>query len=480
MHSNQRSYSSRLTTSVLRAMSLFSGLQMVNIICSVVKIKLVALWLHASGIGLFGIYQSVIDTVSTLSDVGLRQSAVRDVAMNQSSQRRLAEVAIVVRKWSTFAGLLGATVIVGASPLLSQWFFHSWWAVWGFVMLGIAMFLNSLTSGEQALLQGSGKLRALARGNLWGTVSGFIASVPLFYFLGPQSVALSIVAYSIAMYASMRRARLRTVAPPAAIGLRQIWMKGKGFARLGLYMAIAAFVTSLAHTIFTALLNATEGIDNLGYVQAGDTIIVRYLGLIFTAIGMEFYPRLAAARHKRAMQTYVNHEIVLLMILLTPLLILFIMARGSMLQLLYTNDFMVFIPFITWGALASIPKAISWCMAFTIICRGDGKIYVLTETLDAIISVPLCYLAFKYHGFAGLGIAYIIWYLLYALLTGTVFYCRYGLQLNRHVTRTSILATICCLTAITVKETLSPLLSTCVMLAIAACFIPPLRRLMRR
>jgi len=111
---------------------------------------------------------------------------------------------------------------------------------------------------------------------------------------------------------------------------------------------------------------------------------------------------------------------------------------------------------------------------------ADKDSAFMEETLDAIISVPLCYLAFKYHGFAGLGIAYIIWYLLYAMLTGTVFYFRYGLRLNRHVTRTSILATICCLTAITVKETLSPLLSTCVMLAIAACFIPPLRRLMRR
>ena len=50
-----------LSSHVLKVMSLFSGLQMLNIVCSVVKMKLVALWLHASGVGLFGIYQSVID-----------------------------------------------------------------------------------------------------------------------------------------------------------------------------------------------------------------------------------------------------------------------------------------------------------------------------------------------------------------------------------------------------------------------------------
>lgn len=476
-----RSYSSRLTTSVLRAMSLFSGLQMVNIICSVLKMKLVTLWLHAQGVGLFGIYQSVIDTVGTLTDIGIRQSAVRDVAMNQSSPGRIAEIALVVRRWSAFAGLLGAVIIVGASPLLSCWFFGTWWAVWGFVLLGMAMFLNSLTAGEQSLLQGSGKLKALARGNLWGTVSGFAVSVPLFYFLGPASVALSIIAYAVAMYVCMRKSKLRTEAPPSTIGLRQIWLKGKGFARLGLCMAMAAFVTSLAHTVFTALVNATEGLGSLGYVQAGDTIIVRYIGLVFTAIGMEFYPRLAsAARHPRAMQAYVNHEIILLMLLLTPLLVLFIMARGTVLQLLYAADFMVIVPFITWGALASIPKAVSWCMAFTIISKGDGRIYVLVETLDAAVSVPLCYFAFRCYGFAGLGVAYIVWYLLYALFTGIVFYRRYGLRLSRGVLRVTLISTACCLVAVVVKENLCPLLSTCIMLAMTGCFIPPLRRLLRR
>ncbi len=43
-----------LSSHVLKVMSLFSGLQMLNIVCSVVKMKLVALWLHASGVGLFG------------------------------------------------------------------------------------------------------------------------------------------------------------------------------------------------------------------------------------------------------------------------------------------------------------------------------------------------------------------------------------------------------------------------------------------
>jgi len=49
-----------LTASVMRAMTLFSGTRVLILLCSVVRIKLVALWIGAAGVGLFGIYNSFI------------------------------------------------------------------------------------------------------------------------------------------------------------------------------------------------------------------------------------------------------------------------------------------------------------------------------------------------------------------------------------------------------------------------------------
>lgn len=470
--------SANLTTRVLKAMGLFSSLQVVNILCAVVKMKLVALWLGASGVGLFGIYQSVVDMLGTLTDMGIRQSAVRDVAASKGS--RLAIVALVVRRWSLLAGLLGAILIALGAPLLSRWFFGSWWAVWGFLLLSVAMFLNSVTGGEQALLQGSGRLKALARGNLWGTVAGFLISIPMFRFMGEKSVALSIVAYAVAMYVCMHWQRVRVSRPSEAIGLRQVWAHGKGFVRLGLCMAIAAFVTACAHTIFTALVNSFAGTAALGYVQAGDTIIVRYLGLVFTAIGMEFYPRLAAAGHnRRAMQAYVNHEIMLLLLILTPLLLLFILLREPVVRLLYTSDFFSIIPFITWGALCSIPKAVSWCMAFTIVSRGDGKIYVLTEGLDALISVPLCFISYRYWGMTGLGVAYIGWYMIYALIAGVVYYRRYRMRLSVRVWMLSLASLGVCTAAVFAKDILTFWTSALLLSLAALACLPPLMKMLR-
>lgn len=473
--------SSRLTATVLKAMGLFSGLQITSILCSIVKMKLVAIWLHATGVGLFGIYQTVTDTIATLTDLGLRQSSVRDIARQQSSPSLLASIAGVVRRWSALAGLLGAAVIMGASPLLSKWFFHTWQAPWGFMILAVAMMLNALTAGEHALLQGTSRLKQLARANLVGTIAGLAVSIPMFRLLGLQSVSLSIVAYALAMYLAARHQRLRVPASTLAPGLRDIWVQGRSFARLGVCLAIAAFVTNAAHTIFVALINASVGTGEVGYIQAGDTIIVRYIGLIFTAIGMEFYPRLAKVAHRpRATRTYVDHEATLLLVTITPLLLIFIMLRCTVVNILYTSDFLCIIPFITWGALSAIPKALSWCMAFSIICRGDGRVYILTETLDALISVPLCYFAYSSYGFTGLGVAYILWYIIYLLITGAVYYGRYKLSLRPSVIALSTSASLITVAAILAIDYLPEPLTYIAVSLVAVAFMLPLRRLLKR
>lgn len=472
---------SSLSRRVVKVMGLFSGLQMAGIVCSVVKMKLVAMWLQATGVGLFGIYQSVIDTVATFTDMGLRQSAVRDVASGASSPSRLALVAAVVRRWSLLAGVLGAVAMAALSPLLGLWFFHTPAGAWGFLTLAAAMLLNALTGGEQALLQGSGRLAALARSNLWGTVAGLLLSVPLFYWCGAWGVVLSIVAYAVAMFVAVRFSRLRPSGPKHAIGLGEVWRQGRGFARLGLCMALAAFITATAHTVFILILNNISSTAEVGLVQAGDTIVVRYIGLVFTAIGMEFYPRLAAnARRPGRVRLFVSHEITLLLLIITPLLLLFLLLRGPVVHLLYTAQFTAIIPFISWAALSSIPKAVSWCMAFTIVARGDGLTYILTEGLDALISVPLCLAAYHWYGLAGLGVAYIVWYVLYALIVGAVYYRRYRLRLALGVLRLSALSLCACALFIGAMTYLPIWLNIPVGLLLSVPFLIPLRRLLKR
>ena len=114
---------SSLSQKILKVMALFTGMQFFTVLCTIIKTKLVALWLSADGVGLFGILTTTTETTGTLTDLGLRQSAVRDVAQTASNPTLLSRMAAVVRRWSLFTGLLGAVVISGLCIPLSLWFF---------------------------------------------------------------------------------------------------------------------------------------------------------------------------------------------------------------------------------------------------------------------------------------------------------------------------------------------------------------------
>ncbi|MBD5218676.1 MAG: hypothetical protein HDS72_00310 [Bacteroidales bacterium] len=69
-------------------------------------------------------------------------------------------------------------------------------------------------------------------------------------------------------------------------------------------------------------------------------------------------------------------------------------------------------------------------MAFVIIARGDGRAYILTELSSAAIYLALSIPAYRYGGFAALGLAYVLWYGAYCAITCAVCLRRYGMRLR--------------------------------------------------
>ncbi len=419
-----------LSQKILKVMALFTGMQFFTILCTIVKTKLVALWLSADGVGLFGILNTTVETTATLTDMGLRQSAVRDVAQSAGKPSHLARTAAVVRRWSRLTGLLGAVVVSALCLPLSAWFFGDTSRWWMFALLSAAMLLNAITGGEQALLQGSQRLKALLRSTAWGAVAGLLISIPLFRWCGLTGVVWSVIAYATAGCAAVLINRLRPTGKPS-LTRRQVWKEGSGFMRLGMWMAVAAFVTNMAQMTFLAYLGRIASLAEVGYYQGGVTLVVRYMGLIFTAMGMEFYPRLAAnAFSPRRTQTFVNHEARVLLTVLIPVIALFLLLREWMVLLLYRPEFGAMIPFISWAVLSCVFKATSWSMAYVMLARGDGRIYLLTEATDALCGLGLCILGYHLWGLAGVGVGYILWYLLYTAMVGCVYRFRYRLRLR--------------------------------------------------
>lgn len=416
----------------MKAMGLFGGVQVMGILCSIIRTKLVAMWIGPVGIGLFGLFNNALEMISTGTNLGIRSSSVRDIsqALDKREPGLVARMVAVVRKWSLWLGLAGALITLSLAPVLSQLTFGDSTHIWGFVALSIAVLLQALTNGEYAVLQGTARLKRLASVTLWGTIVGLAISVPLFYFLRERSILPSIIAYAMALAVFAWLFRNRDY-PAVSISRRETFDMGKGFVKLGIFMTLGNFATILASYAFNAWLNVNAGTEQVGFYQAGYTLINKYTGLILTALGMEYYPRLAKVAESRLrLRAFVSQEINVAIAIMAPVVALFILLRELVVWILYTPEFNVILTFVSWGMIGTVLRTLSWCLAFTILAKGDGKTYLWTEAASAVINLVLNIVFYQWWGLTGLGIAFLVSYLIYTLIIAVVYFRVYHLSVT--------------------------------------------------
>lgn len=421
-----------LSRMVVKAMGMFSGVQMLSIACSVVRCKLVAMWIGPIGVGLFALWNSALEMIGTASNLGIRNSSVRSLAVEfaKGDVNKIGRMAAVVRRWSVWLGLAGAFFTVALAPLLSTVTFGDDRHIWGFVLLAVAVLMNSLMNGEHAILQGTSMLRRLASASVAGSVAGVVVSVPMFYVWRVDSVLPSVVVSAVvaALCAYVFR---KKDCVSQQVSRAEVMQQGGEFVRLGIYMTIGVVLALIGNYAFMAYLNAAGGTDEVGYYQTGYTLANKYVGLVLTALGMEFFPRLSRVSHsRRATELFTSQEINITLFILTPLVMIMMLLRQPVVSLLYDTAFLVALPCFTWMLVGMVLRATSWCMAFVILVRGDGRTYVATEALSTLVGLALNVASYHYYGLTGLGVSFAVWYAVYNVIVGVVYFGKYRMRLH--------------------------------------------------
>ena len=105
---------------IFRSTSIVGGAQGVALVIGLIRIKVVAVLLGPTGIGLIGLYQAAIGLVATISGLGISSSGVRQVAQANGTgdQACVARTVLVLRRICWFTGLLGT--ILALVPWLGR------------------------------------------------------------------------------------------------------------------------------------------------------------------------------------------------------------------------------------------------------------------------------------------------------------------------------------------------------------------------
>eukprot|EP01136_Pigoraptor_vietnamica_P025080 Opistho-1_new@78688 len=86
---------------IFKTTAIFGGVQVFNILITVVRSKFIAVFLGPVGIGINALLTSSIGIIGSMTNFGLGTSAVKNIAVANASgdDERIGEVVAVFKKW---------------------------------------------------------------------------------------------------------------------------------------------------------------------------------------------------------------------------------------------------------------------------------------------------------------------------------------------------------------------------------------------
>ena len=447
---------------IAKATSLFGGVQVFQIIITIIKSKFVAILLGPFGMGIVGLLSSTTGLITELTNFGLGTSAVRDISEANGTQdeKRISTVITVMRRLVWLTGLLGAGITLIFSPLLSQMTFGNKEYTAAFVWLSITLLLNQLSSGQLVLLQGLRKLQDLAKANVLGSLIGLIITVPLYYLLGvrgivPVIIITSIISLIFSWYYS-RKIKIEKV----VITRKLLSQEGRSMVVMGFMISLTGLISVALSYLIRIYITRIGSVAETGFYTAGFAIINTYVAMIFRAFDSDFYPRLAAiAKDNKLSRHTINQQTEIAILILAPILILFIVFVKWAIIILFSREFLTIYGMLQWAALGVFFRTVSWAIAIMLLAKGESKVFFWNEVIGNSYTFALAIGGYYFWGLTGIGFTYMLSYLIYMIQVFILTKIKYGFSFTSSFSKIFAvqlgLALICSLLTNITKEPFS-------------------------
>ncbi len=410
---------------VFKATSIFGGAQAFTILIGIVRSKLAAVFLGTVGVGMNGLFTSPLSLISSISSLGIPFSAVRDIAHanEQGDAAGIAKTILAFRRWVWFTGVLGALVTLCLSPWLSVWSFGTKDYTWRFGVLSLMVFFSAISGGQSGLLRGMRKMKEMALVSIIGGVLSLAIAVPLYWIYGVQGIVPAILGGSLVSLLISWWYSRKIILKEITLSWRESFSLGIGMAKLGVLITVSGMVTQLAGWGIYIFVRYVGGLEEVGLYAAGWGMTNQYVGMVFSAMGADYLPRLSGVRDDNAkIRLYANQQAEIAVLILAPAMVLFMGVLPLAVWILFTSDFMPIIPFVSWMLAGMLLKVVSWSLGFIVLAKGDSTVFLCTEVGIKFVSVPAYLLGYYYFGLVGIGMAFVVIYAVYTALM--YFVCR--------------------------------------------------------
>jgi len=415
----------------LKSSSIMGAAAGISLLIGMVRVKFVAVLIGTIGVGLLANYKIILGLLTTISGLGIQSSAVRDIAcvVEKNDEQSMGRAVLTLRRICWITGLFGMMLMMGSSPLLSQWMFGSNEYTLDIATLGFVILFSNISGGQVALIQGMRRIGDLAKIDIISASIGTVIAASFYVWIGVRGIVPALLAMAFVQLAvSWCFARRIAVLKVTMTWLQSVRESG-GIMRLGLAFMWSALIESLVAYITNALITQQISLEAVGVYSAAFALSSIFIDFVLKAMIADYYPRLTGlVPDSRAMNLLVNEQTEIGLLLVAPGLLATMSFAPWIIHVFYTSEFLKSADLMQWLILGCLGKVISWPIGFLILALGKGKLFVVTETLDRILFLILISITLPTLGLEGVAMSFFATFTIY---TAVVYY------VSRHLTEFS-------------------------------------------
>ena len=150
-----------------------------------------------------------------------------------------------------------------------------------------------------------------------------------------------------------------------------------------------------------------------------------------------------------------NQQAEIALLMLAPVIMIFLVFINWVVIILYSTKFLAVNDMILWAILGIFFKAATWSIGFIFLAKGATKMFFWNELIMNIYMLGFNLIGYYYWGLAGLGISFLVAYILYTIQVYAVAHKYYDFSFNREFFKIFILQlllAISCLSLVKLLE----------------------------
>lgn len=434
---------------IIKSLSILGSAQVVSLIIALLRSKVIAVFLGPVGMGIAGLFNTTIDVFLSVTSLGLDKSGVKEISFVRENSEIDAykEVILLLKRLAIYTAIIGALLMLFFSHFLSYVVFKSYDYVYAFIWLGLALLFKQLTQVNLAVLQGLRVVKLLAKANMYGSVVGLICSFPMYYYLGVKAIVPAIIITNfIAFFISSFYEQKQHTTKNQSFSICQDFVKGKDLLKLGVLLNFTSIISLITTYGFQIYLTSVSSLELVGFYLAGVAILNYSVNIVFNAMSMDYYPRLAAVHNSNnKLRGVIEKQSIIALLIITPIIIAFSVLSPFFVKVLYSSKFLDILVFVKWAIFGMFFKAISWSIGYSFIAKGDSKVFLKTTIIFNFLFFCFNMTGYSILGLEGLGVSFLVYYALHLIVVYIIANKRYNFYFDMAFYKMFVMALALCI-----------------------------------